>query len=523
MPPPADPSALATEPPALGSRWIETDSYDRDVFSTLTDDSPSLRNLAESGGRLLPHFEDFLIDLFAVLYKMNIVFLPVDRVVPSAGFYRFLLDQIARAPALEIIRQQTALDETKAGLATLLLGERILSLLKTERIVTRSDMLDYWNLQRHEEEIARQTGESQTAEMLRRRVSGRVTERQLGGLKSRMEREMEASRRHLVRHSDQIRQNLQEGEKKHRQELHSQLNQTMLDMERVKEDAETWSIHLGGGRKSSPGAQVELGSRLARNHKLKRMAQMVGRMRETARALRRKLYERGSTEVYEIGLGADLSHLLPSELVGLSHPLLRRDFARRLVERELLVYELKSREEKGRGPMIVCLDGSSSMEGEKEIWSKAVTLTLLDLARRHRRKFRSIGFASPETPLQVLDLNTAHRYEVDMQQVFAIAEYFPGGGTDFQKPLSAAVDCLEKNALKKGDIVLITDGECRVDPDWLRAFKQRKEALGFSLFSVLIDVGSSSLGALRELSDRITSVSRLTSDATKDIFLELDR
>src|SRR5262249_54823077 len=102
-----------------------------------------------------------------------------------------------------------------------------------------------------------------------------------------------------------------------------------------------------------------------------------------------------------------------------------------------------------------------------------------------------------------------------------LAEYFPGGGTDFQKPLAAALDCLRRAPHRRGDIVFITDGECRVDPEWLREFKREKERLGFSLFSVLIDVGASSLGALKDFSDQITSVSQLTSDASRDIFLKL--
>jgi uncharacterized protein with von Willebrand factor type A (vWA) domain len=69
--------------------------------------------------------------------------------------------------------------------------------------------------------------------------------------------------------------------------------------------------------------------------------------------------------------------------------------------------------------------------------------------------------------------------------------------------------------------VFITDGECRVDPDWLRDFKREKDKLGFSLFSVLIDVGPSSLGALKDFSDHITSVRQLTSDATREIFLKV--
>ncbi len=506
---------------SLHTHWIECDSYDRNAFATLLADTPSLQALEASGSRLLPHFRDFLLDLFSICFKMNVLVHAEETVVPSAGYYRLILDQLLAAAPLDTIRQQTVLEETAAGLATVLLGERLLELLKSERVLTRAEMLDFWNLLQQEEEIGNRRAEVETAERLQEQVASRPAARQLGELKNRMQREAVAAERRLAHRARQVRDGFADSSDRHRARVEAQVERVLLDLDALRDEAESWGIHLGGGQRSSPGAQIELGHRLARNPKLKRMAQLVGRMRESARALRQKLYERRDAEVYEVGMGADLNHLLPPELLALRHPMLRRDFARRLIERELLVYALRAREEKGRGPMIVCLDGSSSMAGDKEIWSKAVTLTLLDIARRQRRRFRSICFSSAETPLQILDLNDALHHTGDMQQVFALAEYFPGGGTDFQKPLAAALDCLRRAKHRRGDIVFITDGECRVDPEWLREFKREKDRLGFSLFSVLIDVGASSLGALKDFSDQITSVSQLTSDATRDIFLKL--
>ena len=225
--------------------------------------------------------------------------------------------------------------------------------------------------------------------------------------------------------------------------------------------------------------------------------------------------------MHAVEWGADLSHLLPPELLALRHPLLRRDFLRRLVEGRLLSYQLRGTDERGRGPMIVCLDGSGSMAGEKEIWSKAVALTLLEIARRQRRLFRFICFSSAETPLFTLDLNPRDHHAVRMDRALDVAEYFPGGGTDFETPLDAALDGLRTARYRRGDVVLITDGACEVQPAWRTRFLAEKSRLGFSLFSVLIDVGQSTIATLEALSDRVTSVSRLTDDAARDLFLHV--
>ncbi len=516
-------TASAQPPRGVANRkrhWIESDSYDRSTFTALQRDSPSLQALEESGSKLLPHFDAFLLDLFALLFKMNIVLYPEDDVVPSAGFYRLLLDQLQATPAIEILRQHTVLEETRAGLATLLLGERLLGLLKSERILSRGEMLDYWNLEQQENEIADQQAQADTAVDLRAQA-GPPTQRQLDELAQRLRRDAAAAARRLQHKARQVHSAMAESAERNRSRLAAQAQHVLHDLDESSQDAESWSLQLGSGDRSSAGAQIELGKKLAGNAKLKKLAQMVGRMRAQALALRRNMFERANAEIYEVGMGAELSRLLPHELLALRHPLLRRDFARRFVDAALLQYALRAVEEKGRGPMIVCLDGSSSMAGDKEIWSKAVSLTLLDIAQRQRRLFRSICFAAADMPLQVLDLNGRQRYVAEMSKVFQLAEYFPGGGTDFQQPLSAALECLQKARYKRGDIVFITDGECRVDATWLTEFKQAKERLGFSLFSVLIDVGSSSLGALKDFSDKITTISQLTSEAGRDIFLKL--
>ncbi len=113
--------SASTQPPqstSLRNHWIESDTYDRSAFRELQRDSPSLQALEDSGSKLLPHFDAFLLDLFALLFKMNTVVYTEDDVVPSAGFYRVILEQMRVTPAIEILRQQTVLDAPRAGLAT---------------------------------------------------------------------------------------------------------------------------------------------------------------------------------------------------------------------------------------------------------------------------------------------------------------------------------------------------------------------------------------------------------------------
>jgi uncharacterized protein with von Willebrand factor type A (vWA) domain len=508
------------------AQWVESDSYDRAAYRALREESPSLQALEESGGALIPRFDALLQDIFCSLFKYNVLFQKEQDVAPSAALNRQLVASLHHGELGQLLREVTILDESKAGLATVLLGEGALRLLKAEKPLTRRDLLDLWNIQKQEELTQEKIEEAHNAKDLTTELANqgelsKETKELLEQAANKLASEARAEEARLRQQTKQLREELSHTQRETEARFLKEAINVTRNLEEAAQEAEAWGRTVGGGYKSSPGQQIELGKHLAGNEKLKKLARMVGRMKEHALALRRKIFERTNEELFEVGLGAEVSRLLPHELVAMHHPLLRKDFTRRFVENELLLYSLRGIEEKGRGPVVVCLDGSSSMMGDKEIWAKALTLTLLEIARRQRRLFRAICFSSANTPLQMFDLNPRERYEVEMSKVMELAEYFPGGGTDFETPLDAALECLQQSRFKRGDIVFITDGECQVRPDWAEQFRAAKEELGFSLFSILIDVGSSSLSVLTEFSDRITTVSRLTSEGVKDLFVTL--
>ena len=514
------PSKRVFQPLPQNSSWIENDAYDRRVYGYLRLESPSLRELEETGSTFLPHFGSLLQDIFCLLFKYNIIFHTSDVVASALLNEKFLNGRIRHGSQYEFLREQTLLNEARAGLSTLLLGERLLALIKAEKLLTRRDMRDLWDIQKQEEIVSEKLEEYENADTIPEENLSEEGKKALEKAKERLGGEVQGAEALLRHKTAQLKEDLKETEAQTTNRLQAEAIKVAQQLEDATEEAEAWGSTLGTGQRSPPGQKLELGKRLAGNEKLKKLARMVGRMKFHAMALRKKVFERSSEEVLEVERGDSLQRLLPHEMVALHHPILRKDFHRRFLDQELLQYSLRGVEEKGKGPMIVCLDGSSSMAGDKEIWSKAVTLTLLEIARRQRRLFRSICFSSAETPLQVLDLNPREHYEIKTKSVLDLAEYFPGGGTDFQTPLDAALECLQQSRFKKGDIVFITDGECQVSPEWAEQFRNQKEKLGFSLFSILIDVGSSSLGTLKEFSDRITTIKQLTGDEAQEIFVK---
>lgn len=527
------PRPLYVPAPPDGASWLESDGYDRRAWSELGANAPAIRDLVESGEKLVPHFGALLEDLFLGLFKYNLVWLKPDAVRRSAMLNRTILDELIPTPGFEMLKSRTLLEEDKAVIAALVLAEQVLGMVRAEKLVNRGEMLDLWDLKHQEEDLERKAAAlknaAEMAEQNRRSepddpseaARKKDLEKKINELQDAAARAARTSEARLNQKARILEEQLRHRDRSDLKRMQLQSARLSEEIDRVAQDSHDFSLEFGQSGKLSAGERLELGRRLARNKKLGELARLVGRFKQEARAIRRRTLDRGVAEAYDVERGSEIGRLIPAELVALHHPGLRADFRRRLLEGEVLQYRLREDEQKGKGPMVVCIDVSSSMQGDKELWAKAVSLTLMDIARRQRRLFRAVLFSSGPESLKVLDLNNRRRYQPELKRVLEMAEYFPGGGTDFQAPIDAAVELLEDKKLKRGDIVVITDGECQVAPEWLAELRQRKDELKFSIFAVLVDLGSSDVSTLAQFSDRVSSVKNLTVEGSREIFLKV--
>ena len=505
--------------------WLESDSYDRRAWNEIRSTAPSLATLADSGGELIPHFDALLQDLFFSLFKYNLIFQKPDAVRRSAILNRTILDQLIPSQTFQALKNRTLLEEDKAAIAAIVLGEQVLEMVRSERIVNRKDMLDLWDLAHQEDDLKEKSDALKNVQEMQEGKEGEgepdaELKEKIAKLAEAAENAAKVSEARLNQKARQVESDIKNGDLTQLKRMELRAAELAGEIDQATEDSHAFSREFGQGGRMPAGERLELGRRLARNKKLGELARMVGRFKQDARAIRKRTLERGVAEAYDVERGADLGRMIPSELVAMHHPILRHDFHRRLLEGSILQYRLQDDEQKHKGPMVVCVDVSSSMEGQKELWSKAVSLTLMDIARRQRRLFRAVMFSSSNV-VKVLDLNRERRYQPEMSKVMELAEFFPGGGTDFEAPIDAAMDLIEEKKLKRADIVIITDGECQVSPQWLAHLKERKDELDFSIFAVLVDVGSSEMSTLAQFSDRITSIKQLSAEGTRDIFLKV--
>jgi uncharacterized protein with von Willebrand factor type A (vWA) domain len=135
-----------------------------------------------------------------------------------------------------------------------------------------------------------------------------------------------------------------------------------------------------------------LAQRLRDDARLRRIALLAGRLKRIAASKQRQKVKHGADEVTDITQGADIARLLPSELSKLGRRTLRLLFMRDLLERQCLQYQLTGAEVLGKGPLVVALDKSGSMDGPRDVWATALALALLEQAQRENRMFALLLF-----------------------------------------------------------------------------------------------------------------------------------
>lgn len=504
---------------------LDFDRFDRRAFEDIAA-SAGLDRLGAQGERLLPGFSALIEDTFYAFYKGDARLRPVEALPPSARVPHRLLARVMDAPRFGETRDRAMLDPVAAARAARAVGERLLRLVRRDDLLLDREVLDAHRMRAAEQALTEVQARRAALEAMVDEAAADGADPGPDRLKRRMleveldteielrQQALDGAGRRAAQMADELPRDLM-------RRLTRAVDALPRDLMALDAEVEQFGRELGGGARLDARQRLALGDRLARSEKLRKLAALVGAFRRMARRERRRKTPRRGPEVYAVERGRDVGRLLAGELAALRHPLLRRDVRRRFVEGALLQYGLRGDDDRGRGPMVICLDGSGSMRGPRELWSKAVTLTLADRARRQGRACRAIVFdAGPEPFARELvpprPPGGARRLP-DSEAVVEFAEHFPGGGTDFVPPLEAALATLGESRYRRGDIVFVTDGEAQVPPAFEARFAAEKARLGFRVVGVLVDVGRARGETLARLADEVHRVSELTGDAAMQV------
>lgn len=474
---------------------IKSDRYDRQHYNGVADQAHTLREIADSRTADDPSWADLVQDEYLGLYKAVPKKRGSGEMKPTHRINHAAIEKAMQSKEWDQLRTYTELDQWASAMAAVEFAERLEELF--------DEMKD---LQEAQDKMNEEDKKLQ--DLIDQMEEGDPNDF-LDDLNKQLEAWEEAA--------EGIDEALQGSQNDLRRGASQAASQAKDQVEQLEASVSSFGTDPGELSRMPAQKRFELAARIAQNEKLKQLADKVGRMIRFALGENARKIVHGRDEVHEIELGNDLALVLPSELGYLANEESEMIFFKKYVERELLQYQLRGTEKVAKGAMIVMIDSSGSMFGHPETWAKAVGIALLNIAAKQGRDFYGIIFSSARDPLYECYFPKGI---APIEEVLDFAEYMYGGGTDFEHPIGRAVEILEKQfqaeEAQKGDLVLVTDGECAVSDDWRDRYFNAKDELAFRLYGCLIGVHSHTLDVLADATYKITDFTQ--GGEVRDIF-----
>lgn len=184
-------------------------------------------------------------------------------------------------------------------------------------------------------------------------------------------------------------------------------------------------------------------------------------------------------EIVSFELGNDLNNVVPHELAYLKDPDMETLFDLKFIENRLLCFaksgymgmeeffeeSVTSTNESNRGPMLLCIDTSGSMQGCPEYIAKAVAFTLSLNAFKQKRRVLLVNFS---VGIDVMELSPPRGIE---DLLHFLTKSF-SGGTDIFEAMGEVSRRLTTEEYSKSDVLFISDFV--MPPDSFNPYKHLK-------------------------------------------------
>ncbi|MEE1130729.1 MAG: VWA domain-containing protein [Caryophanon sp.] len=480
---------------------LHIEQLEMDRFNQLLQMAKVFQQVCYEGTKLHPQFTNIIGDLWAAFYKQDVMF--QEDIPPQ------------RETAKQIV---TSLIESESYVArhAITIGDDLLSVLCA---MAMSEALKKWleqnNVEHQREENKRNAeyAENQVKEARRQMYDPKATEQE----KERARTRKQFAERRLA-DLKKREERLRNEQSKTLDDLPSEQLQNML--EQAHENAQQTAKNVGqlaGDEGRAALMKVPLREQLALAEKvryhpnLQEIADLAGRFRRIAKKKQKQKFKR-TMERRNITLGREVERLLPMELANWSMPSSKLDFLRRYSEQQTFIFSTRGKDKRGKGPIIICMDESSSMSMMRAK-SKAFCLALMMIAKKQKRDLAVVPFATT-----VGDVTLFKRGMSTTNQLIHFCDQFLNGGTNFERPLDAALTILNESRFQEADIVFVTDGASTLSESFLKQFQETKKRKQFQCLSVVLSTKytKADAQAVECFSDKVLEVSDLAE--AEDVF-----
>ncbi|GAB4414058.1 MAG: ATPase RavA stimulator ViaA [Bacteroidia bacterium] len=280
---------------------------------------------------------------------------------------------------------------------------------------------------------------------------------------------------------------------------------------------------------------------------VRELADLLGRMREAEIELEEETIEQRivrqerietlpfKAEVDGVHTSADLSYLLSSEASLLGDPTTETLFLKKYTEQSLQALRLEDTERvlsehhftekqqrvrrREKGPFIICIDTSDSMQGHPEQIAKVLCFAILKMATAEGRRAYLINFSVGIKTIDLLDLRNS------LDQIVAFLRMSFHGGTDISLAMYEVLRQLQSEAYRDADVLVVSDFVMhRIERDILDQMQHFQQRQGTRFHSLaLLDQPNPELiaqfdtnwaydpgqkGIIRDLAGRLAALGR---------------
>jgi uncharacterized protein with von Willebrand factor type A (vWA) domain len=502
---------------ADGSQAIAHDGFDVETFVQAVDDYARLGRTVEETAAVIRTGSALLRDLFWSFHKRSPRVAPVAPLSPAHEINREIIEQILSTTEWREMRESgTVGDPLSSAMATIGCAASAVAALDKETIRYLNQLQDLTGeveqlFARAEtlDELSALAVDNERSEWLKKEAARARSDA------ARKEKKSDRLRRKLEESSEGRWQNV-------RRNVRQGLAEAMAEVGQANDavnafgggyDSDFGTENGAGGRNSlSTKEKLVIAQQVGHSPKLQQIAAVCGRFTRIALQQQKTRVKHPPDEITSITTGSEIERLLPSEIALLADPDLEDLFFLRFAEHGLMQYDMVGHEPQGQGPIIIAIDESGSMTTDYggmtgEIWSKAVMLALLSIARLQKRDLAVIHFSGPND----LRVDLFPKGAATPAEVIACASFFFNGGTVFEPWMGKALELVDDSKFEKADVICVSDGISDVSPEAQAEWARRRAERGMRAYGVLIGANQGE-ALLEEISDAVFRLDDLRGD-----------
>lgn len=490
---------IVADPVRDGSAVMAHDGYDVQQWLQALHSFPRLRSTIEDAGKRLVTAPALFQDLFLSLFKPVPLLSPPVPLTPAYMVNQEILEQVLSTVEWRELRAcETVGDLLNAAMATMLVARKALEALDTATVERINHL--------HELE----SGATTLFEEAMALVSQAEQQQGDGGETLFAQAEQARSEAKLQRaeaeaEALQLAAEAEPREATIRRAARGGLRQAQEQVDSINAAERAFAGGYDAQASSdghaqhrlAPKEKLNLALKVGKSARLQQLAAICGRYIRIALKVQESKVDHPPREIASIALGSDLSQVLPGEFIWLEDPDLEDVFYYKFAMGLLMQVTLVGYEPQGQGPIIVALDNSGSMNRSigggmtREVWSKAVTMALLAIARLQQRDIVIIHFAAHgQLSTQQFLKGQGNHTEV----IGCMDHFFDGPDTVFEPWMQEALRLVDEARFDRADVIVISDGltsiSAQVEADW----QERRAARGMRAYGVLIETPRSAAG-----------------------------